>query len=83
MWISNDEGTHWTKLVIKGMARCGRRTIINMSYGSANHMMLLLSEHDKAKLFLEHFLESLGPKYRGGAVPGAIMRHEQAGKDEG
>ena len=45
-------------------------------------MMPLLTEYGAAKMFMERFSESQGEGNEG-AVPGAVLRCNQAGKDEG
>lgn len=61
----NVNSTVWmTKLVIDGMAERKRGTIINLSSGSAEHVMPLLAEYGAAKMFVERFSESLDSEYK-------------------
>ena len=50
------------------MVEQGRGTIVNMSFGLADHVMSLLAEYGAAKMSAELFLESLDAKYRGRGV---------------
>lgn len=65
----NVNSTVWmTKLVIDGMVGRRRGTIVNLSSGSADHVMPLLAEYGAAKMFVERFSESLDAEYRGSGV---------------
>ena len=80
------EGTHWTKLVIDGLVEHWRKTIVNLSSRLADHVLLLLIDYGAAKMFFERLLESLDAKCRGraeDAVPGVVICCRQAGGDEG
>ena len=52
-----------TKMVIDGMAKRRRGTILNVSSGSAGYAMPLLAEYGAAKMFVQRFSESLDAEY--------------------
>jgi 17beta-estradiol 17-dehydrogenase / very-long-chain 3-oxoacyl-CoA reductase len=57
-----------TKMVIDGMAKRRRGTILNVSSGSAGYAMPLLAEYGAAKMFVQRFSESLDAEYGRGGV---------------
>lgn len=65
----NVASTVWTtKIVLEGMVDRKRGTIVNLSSGSAEHVMPLLAEYGAAKMFVARFSESLDAEYRGRGV---------------
>lgn len=65
----NINSTVWmTRMVLDGMAKRRRGSIVNLSSGSAEHTMPLLAEYGAAKMFVARFSESLDAEYRGRGV---------------
>ena len=65
----NINSTVWmTRMVLDGMAKRRRGSIVNLSSGSAEHTMPLLAEYGAAKMFVARFSESLYAEYRGRGV---------------